>query len=70
MKPKMPDLCNDIHRTYGFDVLALAETRLTTNVPDRLLTVSGYKLYRSDRPSGSHLPKGKGGVAVLVRDCL
>ena len=69
MKPKMPDLCSDIHRTYGFDVMALAETWLTPNVPDRLLTVSGYKLYRSDRPSGSHLPKGKGGVAVLVRDC-
>ena len=37
-------------------------------MPDRLLTVSGYKLYRRDRPADLNLPKGKGGVAVLVRD--
>ena len=70
LKPKLPDLRTDIHSTYGFDILALAETWLTPNIPDRLLTVSGYSLYRSDRPDELNLPKGKGGVALLVRDCL
>ena len=51
-------------------MLALCETWLTPNVPDRLLELSGYKLFRRDRPKGLSLPKGKGGVAVLVRDSL
>ena len=69
-KPKLHDLRNDIHDTYGFDVLALCETWLTPPVPDRLIGVNGYKLHRRDRPAGSSLPRGKGGVAVLVRDSL
>ena len=69
-KPKLPDLRQDIDGVYGFDVLALCESWLTPNVPDRLIGVSGYKLYRGDRPTGLSLPKGKGGVAVLVRDRL
>lgn len=69
-KPKLPDLRQDIDGVYGFDVLALCETWLTPNVPDRLIGVSGYKLFRGDRPTRLSLPKGKGGVAVLVRDSL
>ena len=70
LKPKLPDLRNDIYSTYGFDILALSETWLAPNIPDRLLTVSGYKLYRSDRPDGMNLPKGRGGVALLVRNSV
>ena len=69
-KPKIHDLRNDINEVYSFNILALCETWLTPSVPDRLIGVSGYKLYRRDRPSDSGLPKGKGGVAVLVRDNL
>ena len=35
-----------------------------------MLTVNGYKLYRGDRPDKLSLPKGKGGVALLVRSGL
>ena len=70
LKPKLPDVRNDIHHVYGFDVLMLAETWLSANVPNRLLTVSGYKMFRCDRPASSRQPKGRGGVAVLVRDHL
>ncbi|KAF0290752.1 hypothetical protein FJT64_011015 [Amphibalanus amphitrite] len=69
-KPKLHDLRNDIHDTYGFDVLALCETWLAPPVPDRLVGVSGYRLFRLDRPATSSLPRGRGGVAVLVRDSL
>ena len=32
--------------------------------------MDGYQLFRRDRPATSRLPRGRGGVAVLVRDCL
>ena len=69
-KPKLPDIRHDIQQVYGFDVLSLCETWLTPNVPARLLSVTGYALYRRDRPAELNLPRGKGGVAVLVRDEL
>ena len=58
----------DICDVYGFDVLVLCETWLSPNVPNRLLTVSGYRLYRSDRQDGRGLASGRGGVALLVRE--
>ena len=70
IKPKLPDIRNDIHQVYGFDILSFAETWTTPNVPARLLSVSGYTLHRRDRPVESKLPRGKGGVAVLVREGL
>ena len=69
-KSMLTDLRNDIHGVYGFDVFSLCETWLAPNVPDRLLSVSGYKLYCRDRPADLNLPRGKGGVAILVRDNL
>ena len=69
-KPKLPDIRHDIQQVYGFQVLSLCETWLTPNVPARLLSVSGYTLYRRDRPAKHKLPRGKGGVAVLVREEL
>ena len=35
-----------------------------------MLTVNGYRLFRLDRPHSSRQPKGYGGVAVFVRDCI
>ena len=70
LKPKLPDLRADIQTTYGFDILALSETWLAPNIPDRLVIVSGYTLYRGDRPDELNLPKGRGGVALLVRSGL
>ena len=70
LKPKIPELRTDIADLYGFDVMGLAETWLTANVPSRLLSVPGYKLYRADRPRSSGLPAGHGGVAILARETL
>ena len=67
IKPKLPELRLDIHQ---YDAVALSETWLSPSVPLRLLTVDGYQLLRRDRPATSRLPRGRGGVAVLVRDCL
>ena len=52
---------------FGFDILILSETWLSANIPDRLLSVNGYKIARNDRQRG-RLATGHGGVAVLVRE--
>ena len=67
IKPKLPELRLDIHQ---YDAVALSETWLSRSTPLRLLTVDGYQLFRRDRPATSRLPRGRGGVAVLVRDCF
>lgn len=70
LKPKLIDIRHDICKVYGFDILALCETLLSPNVPDRLINIDGYKLFRRDRPRSMNLPRGRGCVAVLVRDNL
>ena len=67
LKPKIADLRADLP-VYQFDVLALCETWLQPNVPNRLLNIDGYRLYRCDRPANCGLAKGHGGVALLIRD--
>lgn len=67
LKPKIADLRADLS-VYQFDVLVLCEVWLTPNVPNRLLTIDGYRLYRCDRPADRGLAKGRGGVALLIRD--
>ena len=70
LKPKLPDIRHDLHHTYNFDIFCLCETWLTPSVPDRLLNITGYNIFRSDRASNSGLSRGHGGVAVFVRDTL
>ena len=70
LRGHLPELRNDIGQVYAFDVLCLNETWLSTEIPDRLLNIDGYKLLRRDRPTALKLPKGKGGVAVYIRDTL
>ena len=70
IKPKLPDLRAEINNVYGFHVLGLCETWLTDNVPNRLLNVPGYRLYRADRPKQSKLAKGHGGVAILAHESV
>ena len=70
MKPKLPELRVEINTVYGFHVLGLCETWLTANIPNRLLNVPGYQLYRADRPKQSKLAKGHGGVAILAQDSI
>ena len=67
-QPKLIDLRHDLSHVHDFHLLALSETWLAPNIPNRLLTIDGYTLYRCDRPKTSRLPKGYGGVALLARD--
>ena len=68
MKPKIPDLRVDLSEAHQYDVLALCETWITPNIPNRLLQIDGYKLHRVDRGKNSKLPYGHGGAALLTRD--
>ena len=70
MKPKLADLRLDLSEFHHFDILALCETWITPNIPDRLLQIDGFKLHRADRAKHNKLPYGHGGVAILVRDTL
>ena len=70
LKPKLCDLRHAIAFAHDFDILAINETWLSPNVPNRLLEINGYQLHRCDRPRSSRLPKGFGGVGILVRDNL
>ena len=67
IKPKLIDLRHDLSHVHDFHLLALSETWLSPNIPNRLLTIDGYTLYRCDRPKTSRLPKGYGGAALLAR---
>ena len=67
LKPHLPDFRLVVDQ---YDVVALCETWLSPHVTQRLLTVDGYQLFRCDRPVTSGLPRGRGGVAVLARQCL
>ena len=53
--PKLPDICADIDHQFSFDVFILSETWLSPNTPDRLISVSGYKIVRQDRPRRGRL---------------
>ena len=64
LKPKLPELRLELSTMSDYDILAINETWLTSYVPTRLLTVSGYQLHRCDRPCTSRLAKGHGGVSL------
>ena len=66
-KHKLPELRHDLPEVYDFDILTLSELWLRPSVPNRLVSVDGYNLYRADRPAASRLAQGHGGVAILVK---
>ena len=63
LKPKLLELTHEANQSQ-YDLLILNETWLRPSIPNRLLTIPGYSLYRVDRPGG----RGYGGVALLVRN--
>ena len=63
MKPKLLELSDELHRGR-YDLMILNETWLRPSTPSRLLVLSGYRLFRADRPDG----RGYGGVALAARD--
>jgi hypothetical protein len=53
---------------YKFDVLAINETFLTSDIDDCELYIPGYKLARKDRTNSAKLSGG--GVIIYIRDCI
>ena len=62
VKPKLLELSQEMHR-FNYDVMALQETWLKPSTPNRLLSLPGYQIHRTDRPNG----RGYGGVALAVK---
>ena len=62
VKPKLLELSQEMHR-FNYDVMALQETWLKPSTPNRLLSLPGYQIHRTDRPDG----RGYGGVALAVK---
>lgn len=56
----------ELFSTYAFDVLALSETWLSSNITDNEISIPGYTLARKDR-SGSAKLNG-GGVLFYIRE--
>lgn len=48
----------------SFDIITISETWLTADIPDYVVDIPGYQLYRNDR---KHVRGG--GVAIYVRKC-
>lgn len=58
--PKM-DMIKIWANTTKTDIIIVSETWLKKSVPDKLILIEGYKVYRSDR-----IGKG-GGVAIYIK---
>ena len=63
LKPKLLELYGCMHHGR-YDIMCLTETWLKPATPNRLLTLPGYHLHRTDRPDR----RGYGGVALAARD--
>lgn len=60
------DGVRELFSSYDFDVLALSETWLSSNITDDEISIPGYTLARKDR-SGSAKLNG-GGVLIYIRE--
>ena len=57
-------------RSQDIDVCVVSETRLSTNMPDAVVNIPNYKVFRRDRGWADLDKRKKGGVAVYVGDSL
>ena len=62
------DKVRELITEYKFDVLALNETFLTSEVDDCELFIPGYKLARRNRTNTTKLFGG--GIVIYIRDCI
>ena len=63
--PKLPDLRTEIQQSSP-DIFCVTETNLKPTIPDRILQIPGYRLFRHDRATGRK--KSGRGVAVYISD--
>ena len=52
------------------DICVVTETHLKPDIPDSVVNIPNYTIFRRDRNWGGHDMRSKGGVAVYVRDNL
>ena len=52
-----------IHQN-SFDILAISETWLSDKIPNELVNIPGFNVYRKDRPSHG------GGVLIYIKETL
>ena len=57
-------------RSQDIDVCVVSETHLSTNMPDAVVNIPNYNVFRRDRGWADLDKRKKGGVAVYVRDSL
>ena len=50
-----------IHQN-SFDILAISETWLSDKIPNELVNIPGFNVYRNDRPSDG------GGVLIYIKE--
>lgn len=62
LKPKIDEF-RLIFESSNMDVICVSETWLNESIPNGLISLHGYKVFRSDRLVG-----GGGGVAIYVKD--
>lgn len=53
-----------IFENSAIDVICISETWLNESISDNLVSLNGYKLFRSDRKELG------GGVSIYIRDCI
>ena len=63
--PKLPDMRAEMQQNSP-DVFCITETNLKPTVPDRMLQIPGYRLFRQDRVAGRK--KSGGGVAIYISE--
>lgn len=57
-------------RSQDIDVCVVSKTHLSTNMPDAVVNIPNYNVFRRDRDWAGLDKRKKGGVAVYVRDSL
>ena len=57
-------------RSQDIDVCVVSKTHLSTNMPDAVVNIPNYNVFRRDRGWADLDKRKKGGVAVYVRDSL
>ena len=57
-------------RTLDIDIAVISETHLNHNIPDCIVGIEGYDIFRRDRDLNGKDKRKNGGIAVYVRQHL
>lgn len=57
-------------RSQDIDICVVSETHLSTEMPDAIVNIPDYAIFRRDRGWKNLDSRKKGGVAIYVRDNL